>query len=141
MVLVYAEAADLSASPWMLSSPPDNAARLIASASNLVRTATRSAVYDVDPAGKPSDTEVLAGFRDAVCAQVTTWIAADIDPTQAGAGASKVVAARGMGPRSVQYATYERDAAQRQWITGHLTDEALAYLQELDIWPGIAVRG
>ena len=141
MVLVYATTADLAAQPWALSPMPANASRLIARASQLVREATKAAVYDVDPAGKPAEADILAGFRDAVCAQVVTWAEAGIDPAQAGAGQSGVVASKSYGPRSVQYATYERDAAQRQWVTGHLTDEALGYLRELDIWPGVQVIG
>lgn len=141
MVLVYAEASDLAEAPWSLDPAPDNADRLIARASQLVRAATRSAVYDVDAAGKPSDEDVLAGFRDAVCAQVAVWVAADIDPSQAGSGQGGVVAAKGMGPRNVQYATYERDAAQRQWTTLNLADEAMGYLRDLPIWYGVWVHG
>lgn len=140
-MLVYATTDDLAVSPWSMTDPPANVTRLLAAASGLVRRATLAACYDVDSEGAPSDTAVAAGFRDAVCAQVTTWAAAGIDPTQSGGAQSGVVASKSLGPRSVQYATYERDAAQRQYITTHLTGEALGYLRDLDIWHGVQVTG
>ncbi|GAB3166911.1 hypothetical protein GCM10027059_26580 [Myceligenerans halotolerans] len=141
MVLVYATTSDLAASPWGLTDPPANVARLLAHASGLVRTATLTAVYDVDAERLPTDTTVAEGFRDAVCAQVSTWVEAGIDPAQAGGGNPGVVASKSLGPRSVQYAVYERDASQRRYITTHLTDEAAGYLWDLDIWPGVQVIG
>lgn len=141
MALVYATNADLAAAPWLVTDPPTNVARLLAYASQLVRKATRSAVYDTDETGAPTDTAVIAGFKDAVCAQVSTWVGAGINPAQAGGGQSGVVTAKGLGPRSVQYAVYERDAAQRQHITMHLTDEAAGYLDDLGLCDGVRVIG
>jgi len=140
MVLVYAEASDLAEAPWSLDPAPDNADRLIARASQLVRAATRSAIYDVDAAGKPSDEDVLAGFRDAVCAQVATWVSSDIDPTLV-ATSSRVEASKSLGPRSVTYADAAQTAEQRARAASGLTDEAYGYLRDLDIWYGAWVHG
>ena len=59
---------------------------LIREASSLVRKATRFDLYDVTPAGLPSDSFVIAAFRDATCAQVSEWVAADLDPVAGVAG-------------------------------------------------------
>jgi hypothetical protein len=56
---------------------PANAERLLARASRLVSAATKAAIYDTDPAGYPSDTDVRAAFRDATCAQVDVWAKRD----------------------------------------------------------------
>ncbi|MGA5209019.1 hypothetical protein ACWCV2_15495 [Streptomyces pseudogriseolus] len=56
---------------------PANAERLLARASRLVSAATKAALYDTDPAGFPSDTDVRDAFRDAVCAQVQVWAKRD----------------------------------------------------------------
>jgi hypothetical protein len=140
MVLVYATTADLAADPWLLTDPPTNVARLIAKASQMVRTATRTALYDTDAAGKPSDTDVLAGFRDAVCAQVTTWVSSDIDPTKV-ASSSGVVSSKGYGPRSVAYAGADQAAAARAQAASGLTDEAMGYLTDLGLFRSVRVYG
>lgn len=141
MALVYATNADLAASPWLLTSPPANVTRLIAKASQMVRVATKTALYDVDATGKPSDAEVLAGFRDAVCAQVSTWAASGIDPTTA-ASSTGVVSTKALGPRSVSYAGADQAAAARAQAASGLTDEAMGYLTDLvDIWHGVQVIG
>jgi hypothetical protein len=59
------------------STAPANAARLLARASRLVSAATKAAIYDTDPAGYPSDTDVRDAFRDATCAQVEVWAKRD----------------------------------------------------------------
>src|SRR5699024_12099949 len=46
----------------------------------LFRSTTRNDLYDVTPAGLPSEDEIADAFRDATCAQVAAMIAADIDP-------------------------------------------------------------
>ena len=140
-MLIYATNADLAAAPWLVTEPPANVGRLLAYASQLVRTATRSAIYGTGTDGAPTDATVVGAFKDAVCAQVSTWIGAGINPAQAGGGQSSVVASKSLGPRSVQYAVYERDAAQRQHITLHLTDEAAGYLADLGLCSAVQVHG
>lgn len=135
MALVYATTADLQAAPWSISPLPANAARQLAYASRLVRAATRSAVYATDSTGAPTDAAVIAGFRDAVCAQVTAWASAKIaDPMAEGASASGgVVTSKGLGPRSVGYAGAENKAAERARICRELTAEAAGYLDDLNL--------
>ena len=140
-MLNYAEVADLAAAPWSIDPAPPKAAAQLLSASSMVTKAVRSSLYDVDTDGYPSDTAVRAGFRDATCAQVSAWVAAGIDPTAAAAAQSTVVASKSLGPRSVQYATYERDAAQRQYLSTHLCDLAVQILAELGLCDGVRVTG
>ncbi|MDR7385213.1 hypothetical protein [Promicromonospora iranensis] len=141
MVLVYAAEADLAEAPWSISPAPANAGKLLLHASLLVAKETRSALYATDTEGYPSNTVVRAAFRDATCAQVDAWVAAGIDPTAAGAGQSGVVAAKKYGPRDVQYATYERDAKQRGYLTTHLADTAVQILAALGLCKSVAAQG
>ncbi|MFD2792580.1 hypothetical protein ACFS27_03365 [Promicromonospora vindobonensis] len=135
MALVYATEADLSAAPWSITPLPANVGRLLAYASRLVRKATRSAVYDTDTTGAPTGTTVVAGFRDAVCAQVAAWSAAGItDPAAEAASTSGgVVTNKSLGPRAVGYAGAEAAAAERARITRGLTDEAAGYIDDLNL--------
>lgn len=140
-MLIYATTEDLAADPWSITEPPANVAKMLLHASLLVAKATRSALYATDTEGYPSSTTVRAAFRDATCAQVDAWIAAGIDPTAAGAAQSSVIASKSMGPRSVQYATYERDAKQRGYLTTHLADTAVEILAALGLCKSVAVHG
>lgn len=100
-MLIYATADDLTA--WTTAAP-DNVDPLLRMASGMVRHQTRAARYYVDPAGKPSDLDILHAMRDATCAQVAFWVSAEIDPTSAGVGKTeKVVASKSRGDRSVSY--------------------------------------
>ncbi|NNJ04150.1 hypothetical protein HHX38_08380 [Streptomyces sp. PKU-MA01144] len=56
---------------------PANIARLLARASRLVDREMIAAIYDTDPAGFPSDTDVRDAFRDAVSAQAGEWAKRD----------------------------------------------------------------
>lgn len=140
-MLIYATNTDLVQDPWGITEPPAKVGLYLVEASSMVTAATRSSLYDVDGTGKPSVEAVLHGFRDATCAQVSAWISAGIDPTAAAAGQSQVVASKSMGPRSIQFATYERDAKQRQYLTTHLCDLAVQILAELDLCSGVRVTG
>jgi hypothetical protein len=68
---VYATTADLA--NYLEAVPPANARRLLRQASADIEQATKTAIYDVDTNGFPTDTAVLAAMRDAVCAQVEWW--------------------------------------------------------------------
>jgi len=140
MVLMYATTDDLAAEPWGLSNPPTNAGRLIARASGMVLAATRSAVYTTGSDDLPTDTKVAEAFRDAVCAQVAMWAESGIDPTKVDTSPG-IVSAKSMGPRSVSYAGAEQAAADRSRAASGLSQEALGYLRNLPIWPGIGVYG
>lgn len=78
MGLVYATQADLVAyTPAKhvdrIPGEPE-ASRLLAIASKEVLLATRTAVYDTDSDGYPTNTDVRAALRDATCAQALWWM-------------------------------------------------------------------
>ncbi|MFJ9657615.1 hypothetical protein ACIRPR_06555 [Streptomyces griseoflavus] len=75
MARVFATVAEYEA--FTGTAAPANAGRLLARASRLVSAATKAALYDTDPAGFPSDTDVRDAFRDATCAQVEVWATRD----------------------------------------------------------------
>lgn len=56
---------------------PEDAARLLGRASELIADHTAAAVYDVDTNDTPTDSGVIAAFRDATCAQVEFWLTGD----------------------------------------------------------------
>lgn len=68
---VYATTADLAR--YLFAAPPSGSRRRLIRASALLEGATRTAVYDVDAGGLPTDPTVAAAFRDAVCAQAQWW--------------------------------------------------------------------
>lgn len=135
MAVVYATSEDLAGAPWSVSPLPANVDRQLAYASRLVRAATRSAIYATDDDGAPTDAAVIAGFRDAVCAQVSAWVSLGItDPAAEGASSSGgVVTSKSLGPRSIGYAGTEGKAAERARIVRELTDEAAGYIDDLNL--------
>jgi len=56
---------------------PDDLPRLIDRAGEVVDDFTRTAVYEHDTDGFPTEAEDIAVFRDATCAQVEFWLAGD----------------------------------------------------------------
>jgi len=71
----YATVEQLAADPWGLT--PAGAPRLLARASEVIDQALRTAVYDVDTAGAPTDVAVIAALVGATCAQVEFWETGD----------------------------------------------------------------
>ena len=71
----YATVEQLAADPWGLT--PSGAARLLVRASEVIDQALRTAVYDVDTNGAPTDTAVIAALVGATCAQVEFWETGD----------------------------------------------------------------
>lgn len=67
----YAEA------PTVTIDAPEDFDRLLERASELIDDYLRTAVYDVDDDGAPTDDDVIAALRDATCAQVEFWLAGD----------------------------------------------------------------
>ncbi|GAW50610.1 MULTISPECIES: hypothetical protein [unclassified Nocardioides] len=59
------------------STIPEDAARLLVRASELVADHIVTAVYDVDSDGNATDGTVIAALRDATCAQVEFWLTGD----------------------------------------------------------------
>ncbi|WP_432111162.1 hypothetical protein [Streptomyces sp. YPW6] len=69
---VYATTTDLANA--LDEAPPLNGERLLERASELLDSDfLLTAIYDVDDDGMPTHPLVVAGFRDAVCAQVEFW--------------------------------------------------------------------
>ena len=126
---VYADGDDLAA--WMgLDDPPDGATPKLRSAAIAVRKATLLAVYAVDTAGLPTNTDVLDAFRDATCAQAAALITAGIDTLGGPAAATGPVTAQSIGTASITYATAATTADTRAALAaGHLTAEAMDILR------------
>lgn len=114
---VYAEPADLM-DGW-LDEPPTTAVatRAIRYASNLVGKATRCDHYEVDPAGMPTEPDVIEAMRDATCAHAAMWIAAGINPTAGSVGREIGIASQSADGGSVTYA----DNITAEEITASLT--------------------
>ncbi len=70
-VLAYIGAANPPANP-----PYDNTelTRLITRAQDLIDAELVKYAFSVDTLGNPTDTDVLAALKTAVCAQVETWV-------------------------------------------------------------------
>ncbi len=132
MPLTYATKAELAT---FTDTPggglPAKADRWLALASALVRSATRTAVYDTLSTGAPSDSDVSDAFRDATCAQVAAWIEQDIDPTLGAGGITGVAQSSGIGGASVNWGSDAQWAAKAATVD-ELTPEALTYLVDLD---------
>lgn len=67
----YATTGELAA--WLGTSPPPNASRVLARATNAIDDALRGAWYERDTANVATSARIRAGLRDAVCAQVEWW--------------------------------------------------------------------
>jgi len=63
--------------PAVTIDPPVDLSRLLDRATDLIDDYLRTAVYDVDDDGEPTDADVIAVLRDATCAQVEFWLAGD----------------------------------------------------------------
>jgi hypothetical protein len=145
-MLIYATPADLAAPPWSLSPLPTDVDARLLSASLLVARATRSAVYDVDETGAPTDPTIITALRDATCSQVVTWAALGIDPRAAGADAAtssgRVATTRTLGPATLAYAGTEAATARRAATATTITLEAHGILDAAGLLPGtIRVHG
>ncbi|MBF6333328.1 hypothetical protein [Nocardia transvalensis] len=106
-MLIYASPDDLAA---FLTPVPDNAAALIRSASMLVRDVTSNDLYDITPAGLPSDPDLRQALREATCVQVASWVDAGIGPA---AGLKPAVASQSADGGSVSYSLPDPEQLQR----------------------------
>jgi hypothetical protein len=112
------------------ASAPANAERLLARASRLVSAATKTALYDTDPAGYPSDTDVREAFRDATCAQVEVWAKRDA----AASGDASDPAASPWTSISAGGLSFSRQSAPVSTVDDtELTAEAAEILAELGL--------
>ncbi|MBW5420272.1 hypothetical protein GKQ77_01635 [Streptomyces sp. BG9H] len=125
---VYATTAELEA--FTGQPAPANVARLLARASRLVSAATKAALYDTDPAGYPTDTDIRAAFRDATCAQVGEWAKRDA----AGSDESDDVVSGPWTSVSAGGLSFSRQSAPTATAEDtELVPEALEILAELDL--------
>ncbi|MFI1677060.1 hypothetical protein [Streptomyces sp. NPDC020607] len=125
---VYATTVELEA--FTGQPVPANATRLLARASRLVSAAMKAAIYDTDPAGYPSDTEIRDAFRAATCAQVAEWARRDA----AGSGGSDDVVAGPWTSVSAGGLSFSRQTAPTATAEDTaLVPEALEILAELDL--------
>lgn len=112
MPTVYATLADLRAFYGVAPGDPlpvddATATRYLRLASGLVALDIRGALYNTNPAGAPTDPEVIDPTRDATLTQAAAWIDSGIDPSRGSAqlrGAIKSKALSG-GGASVTYDT------------------------------------
>lgn len=130
MPLTYATEADLDTYTDGADTP-DNVGRLLGYASRLVRSATRTAVYDTTSTGAPSDPDVADAFRDATCAQVTAWINLRVDPTTGRGGVTGSPQSSSIGSGTVNYGNRPGADDDRAATIDQLVPEALAYLQDV----------
>lgn len=74
----YATQADLygfTPAAFKATVPADpEATRLLTRATELVDIALKTAIYDTDTNGYPTDTTLLGALRDATCAQALWWL-------------------------------------------------------------------
>jgi hypothetical protein len=136
-VLVYATPDDMET--WTGQPAPDNAVRLLRSASLMVRGATRTALYAAQPSGLPVDDEKRDALRDATCSQAAAWSAAGIDPTAPVAARARVAASKSLGSGAITYADAASVVAAQDALREHLTDEAAAILADAGLISGQAV--
>ncbi len=85
---VYATTADYAR--WLDTAPPAGSRRALAAASRVIDDMLRTAVYDVDDGGLPTDTDVIAALRDATCAQAEFGRAAGDSNFVGAAGVTQV---------------------------------------------------
>lgn len=103
-MLVYAAPDDLM-DGWLVEVPEEPVAvRAIKFASALVRRTTALDHYEVDPAGAPTDPDVIEAMRDATCAHAAMWIEAGINPAAGTVGREIGIASQSADGGSVTYA-------------------------------------
>lgn len=120
-------AAPVYAFPGDVESATEDTPRLLASASRLVRRATRSDRYAVDvQTGTPLDDEVRDAFRAATLAQLAAWTSLGVDPAAGAAGVDGAIVATGVGSGSVTYeGAAAADDARRRLSEGLVLDALL----------------
>jgi hypothetical protein len=127
----YATTAQLAA--YLHTDAPANAAKLLEDATRALDDALRTAVYDVDAGGMPTNPTVQAAFAEAVCA-IAEWWGETGDPVGADGGWDSVSA----GP--VSLSGRSGSAAATPIAAGSLPPRALAALHRVPssfLWFGV----
>lgn len=104
MPLIYATPSDLAT--WTGSPAPDNAAVMLREASGLVGDAIICDLYEATSTGLPTNPTYVDALRDATCAQVEHWIAAQIDPLAGAGGQEPRMTVSAIDGASVSFDTY-----------------------------------
>jgi hypothetical protein len=110
--------------------PPAGAARALRAASAWVRALTKTAIYDVDAEGLPSDAATLAVFVEATCAQAE-YAKSIGDPY--GIGAAAVWASLKLGSASMSRGQSAGGGTDDPSPVG---PQVLLILQEAGLIPG-----
>ncbi|RJO69775.1 hypothetical protein D5S18_28145 [Nocardia panacis] len=116
-----------------------DAARYIREATQLVRTATKNDMYDVTPAGVPTDPILADALAIATCIQVREWIRNDINPLAGAAGLTPTVASASTNGSSVSYISTEQAVARARLLT-ELTDTARTKLRSAGLASAMVAR-
>ena len=143
MPLLYATTDDLEG--WLPTGAPQpaNVAQLLRTASQMVRTATRAAIYDTEPSGLPeAGSDAADAMRDAVCAQVEAWAHLGTDPAKGQADAGSVASSKAIGSATINYSVSDVTARARADAATHLCHEATMILTNAGLVTGrIGVTG
>lgn len=134
---LYATENDLAG--WLGTAAPADAGALLRSASGLVRSETKTAVYATDVDGYPADTALRTAFREAVCAQAKFWADHGINPSLGAAGVAPLAASKSIGGASIQYSTYVSTAEARANAAGVLGPDAWYILADAGLLGGSVV--
>lgn len=140
-ILLFATAEDVTSWPGYANPAGVSVDALLRSASLRVAEATKTAIYDVDDLGAPTDTDLVDALRDATCAQAAALAVNGVNPAGGVAGASGAVQATSIGSASVQYAVAGNAGATRQALLTQLSDEAAMILRNAGLIgaaPGLA---
>lgn len=119
---------------WM-EEVPDNAQRLIRSASLMVESATRMDYYNVDDEGKPTDMRIIEAFKYATLAQVSFWDAAKLDPAKGATGQTPHITSQSVPGGSVSYGGTQSTQELGRAATS-LCSEAVEYLRTAGLLRG-----
>ncbi|MDQ0854784.1 hypothetical protein QFZ79_002895 [Arthrobacter sp. V4I6] len=132
---LYATEVELSV--WMEpKTAPDDAGDLLRSASNLIRSETKRALYATDTDGYATDTEIRDAFRVATMAQVKFWADSLINPGLGAAGVQPLAASKSIGGASIAYSVYAATAEARANSAGALGPDAFYILEDAGLLSG-----
>ncbi|MDQ0894430.1 hypothetical protein [Agromyces ramosus] len=123
-----ASAADYKAWTGETTDPP-KITQTLRSCTTLVLDATKTAIYDTDPAtGLATDEDVNNALRDATCIQAAAWVALKIDPATGGAIVQATKKRKELGTAVIEYGDTAAAAAARSAAYSDLVPEAAKYL-------------
>lgn len=133
---VYATASDYQT--WSGAAPPSNIDALLRSASLTIGRLIRTAVYQVDTGGLPTDTATAQALRDATCAQVAHMLATG-DTTGTGYVARTEGSIGGLSVRKVLSGAAVTASGQVAAVSPQVVDillgSPLAFGAVGDTWP------